>query len=197
MQTTTSIKAGNAPDLFSGIPEFFVRNEEKITEQDRLYCQSQQDLLYKTLNQIEKWYAIFKEDAEQYRKERQFKYEDNGRCRSATFISTTGRMIIRTMSSNRSTSLTTLWTRATMPMRTLPTASFPISTRPTMWMSLSRKLTDRHCLWDSDRSTRPMWILSSNIWGGKSFRETAEEELLARFLKTVQYPHVGARSNPS
>ena len=70
MQTTTSIKAGNAPDLLSGILSVQVRNEEKITEQDRLYCQSQQDLLYKTLNQIEKWYAIFKEDAEQYRKER-------------------------------------------------------------------------------------------------------------------------------
>ena len=79
MQTTTSIKAGNAPDLLSGILSVQVRNEEKITEQDRLYCQSQQDLLYKTLNQIEKWYAIFKEDAEQYRKERQFKYEDNGK----------------------------------------------------------------------------------------------------------------------
>lgn len=79
MQTTTSIKAGNAPDLLSGILSVQVRNEEKITEQDRLYCQSQQDLLYKTLNQIEKWYAIFKEDAEQYRKERRFKYEDNGK----------------------------------------------------------------------------------------------------------------------
>ena len=53
MQTTTSIKAGNAPDLLSGILSVQVRNEEKITEQDRLYCQSQQDLLYKTLNQIE------------------------------------------------------------------------------------------------------------------------------------------------
>lgn len=38
MQTTTSIKAGNAPDLLSGILSVQVRNEEKITEQDRLYC---------------------------------------------------------------------------------------------------------------------------------------------------------------
>ena len=44
MQTTTSIKAGNAPDLLSGILSVQVRNEEKITEQDRLYCQSQQDV---------------------------------------------------------------------------------------------------------------------------------------------------------
>ena len=59
MQTTTSIKAGNAHDLLSCILSVQVRNEEKITEQDRLYCQSQQDLLNKTINQIEKWYAIF------------------------------------------------------------------------------------------------------------------------------------------
>ena len=86
MQTTTSIKAGNAPDLLSGILSVQVRNEEKITEQDRLYCQSQQDLLYKTLNQIEKWYAIFKEDAEQYRKERQSSTRTTARSPSATLF---------------------------------------------------------------------------------------------------------------
>ena len=36
MQTTTSIKAGNAPDLLSGILSVQVRNEEKITEQDKI-----------------------------------------------------------------------------------------------------------------------------------------------------------------
>ena len=35
MQTTTSFKPGNAPDLLSGILSVQVRNEDKITEQDR------------------------------------------------------------------------------------------------------------------------------------------------------------------
>ena len=39
MQTTTATKVGNAPDLLSGILSVQVRNEDKITEQDRLYCQ--------------------------------------------------------------------------------------------------------------------------------------------------------------
>ena len=39
-------------DLLSGILKVQVRNEEKITEQDRIYCQNQQDELYKTLDQI-------------------------------------------------------------------------------------------------------------------------------------------------
>ena len=38
MQTTTAPKAGNAPDLLQGILSVQVRNEDKITEQDRVYC---------------------------------------------------------------------------------------------------------------------------------------------------------------
>lgn len=79
MQTTTSFKPGNAPDLLSGILSVEVRNEDKITEQDRLFCQNQQDMLYKTLDRIDRWYAIFKEEAEQYRTERDFSYDDNGK----------------------------------------------------------------------------------------------------------------------
>jgi len=53
MQTTVT-KAGNAPDLLSGILSIQVRNGDKITEQDRAYCQHQQDMLYKTLDQIDR-----------------------------------------------------------------------------------------------------------------------------------------------
>ena len=45
-------------DLLSGILKVQVRNEDKITEQDRVYCQNQQDELYKTLDQIAGWYNI-------------------------------------------------------------------------------------------------------------------------------------------
>ena len=79
MQKTTSFKPGNAPDLLSGILSVQVRNEDKITEQDRLFCQNQQDMLYKTLDRIDRWYTIFKEEAEQYRTERDFSYDDNGK----------------------------------------------------------------------------------------------------------------------
>ena len=36
MQTTTAPKAGNAPDLLQGILSVQVRNEDKITEQDKV-----------------------------------------------------------------------------------------------------------------------------------------------------------------
>lgn len=48
-------------DLLSGILKVQVRNEEKITEQDRIYCQNQQDELYKTLDQIAWWYKHLQE----------------------------------------------------------------------------------------------------------------------------------------
>lgn len=85
MQTTTAPKAGNAPDLLQGILSVQVRNEDKITEQDRVYCQTQQNLLYKTLDQIDRWYAVFKEEAEQYQAERKFHYEENGKVSMRDF----------------------------------------------------------------------------------------------------------------
>ena len=67
MQTTATRTAGSHTDLLTGILNVQVRNEDKITEQDRQYCQLQQDQLYRTLDRIDRWYDIFKEEAERYR----------------------------------------------------------------------------------------------------------------------------------
>ena len=52
-----------------------------------MYKRQQQDLLYRTLDQIDRWYAVFKEDAEQYQAERKFHYEDNGKVSMRDFYS--------------------------------------------------------------------------------------------------------------
>ena len=136
MQTTVT-KAGNAPDLLSGILSVQVRNEDKITEQDRLYCQMQQELLYKTLDQIDRWYAVFKEEAEQYQAERKFHYEENGKVSMRDFY---------TYHNNRE--------------KTLPMGSHPV-------YGTYVDVVIEHL-------------------GGKSFRETAVEELLARVARVVK-----------
>lgn len=41
MQTTATRTAGSHTDLLTGILNVQVRNEDKITEQDRQYCQLQ------------------------------------------------------------------------------------------------------------------------------------------------------------
>ena len=78
MQTTSATSTGHT-DLLSGILKVQVRNEEKITEQDRIYCQNQQDELYKTLDQIVGWYNIFKAEAEKYEGKIKLKHEPNGK----------------------------------------------------------------------------------------------------------------------
>ncbi len=42
MQTSTVTHAGGNADLLSGILGVEIRNEEKITAQDRLFCEKQQ-----------------------------------------------------------------------------------------------------------------------------------------------------------
>lgn len=78
---TTTAQAGGRTDLLSGILGVEIRNEEKITSQDRVYCEKQQELLYKTLEQIEQWHRIFMKDAEKYNESHRLKYSENGGIR--------------------------------------------------------------------------------------------------------------------
>ena len=72
-------------DLLSGILKVQVRNEEKITEQDRIYCQNQQDELYKTLDQIAWWYNIFKREADKYEGKIKLKHAPNGKITVSSY----------------------------------------------------------------------------------------------------------------
>ncbi len=75
---TTTAQAGGRTDLLSGILGVEIRNEEKITAQDRLYCEKQQEQLYKSLEQIDRWYGIFTTEAENYRERHCIRYKENG-----------------------------------------------------------------------------------------------------------------------
>ena len=187
MQTTATAKVGNAPDLLSGILSVQVINEEKITEQDRQYCQRQQDLLYKTLDQIDRWYAIFKEDAERYREEKNFRYEDNGKvpvrnCLIGNFgkddysydefkpFDRLNDLVDKNYSANenfadRIISYFNKTYNVAVPVPAVDEKTLRMGFRPVYQTYVDAVI--EHL-------------------GGKSFRETAEEELLARFLKTVR-----------
>ncbi len=77
MQTTTA-QADGRTDLLSDILGVEIRNEEKITAQDRIYCEKQQEQLYKSLEQIDRWYEIFTTEAENYRERHRIRYKENG-----------------------------------------------------------------------------------------------------------------------
>lgn len=187
MQTTTATKAGATTDLLSGILNVQVRNEDKITEQDRLYCQTQQELLYKTLDQIDRWYAIFKEDAEQYQQERKFHYEDNGKVSMRNFYSfhndrddyshnefkpfdLINDLVDKNHNANanfasRIISYFNKTYNVQVPVPNIDGKTLRMGFRPVYETYVDAVI--EHL-------------------GGKSFRETAEEELLSRFLKTVK-----------
>lgn len=186
MQTTT-FKAGNAPDLLSGILSIEVRNEDKITEQDRQYCQEQQDMLYKTLDQIDRWYAIFKEEAERYREERDFSYDDNGKISMRDFYSLGNRKddyshnefkpfdILNAMVDKNHNAHSNFANRII--------AYF----NRTYNVSVPEQRIDEKTL---KMGFRPVYGTYVDVviehLGGKSFRETAVEELLARVGRVVK-----------
>lgn len=159
MQTTTATKAGNAPDLLSGILSVQVRNEDKITEQDRIYCQNQQEMLYKTLDQIDRWYAIFKEEAEQYREEHKFHYEENGKVSMRDFYSYHNDRDDYSHNEFKPFDIiNNLVDKTTTPTRILPAVLSPTSTKSIMSLSLFRILTRRHFRWASVQSMKHTWM---------------------------------------
>ncbi len=187
MQTTTVTKAGNAPDLLQGILNVQVRNEDKITEQDRVYCQTQQNLLYKTLDRIDRWYAVFKEEAEQYQAERKFHYEENGKVSMRDFYTYHNDrddyshnefkpfdLINDLVDKNRNAN-------ANFANRIISYFN------KTYNVSVPEYKIDEKAL---PMGFRPVYDTYVDVviehLGGKSFRETAVEELLARFLNTVR-----------
>ncbi|MFQ8800811.1 MAG: hypothetical protein ACLR8S_01480 [Paraprevotella clara] len=186
MQTTT-FKAGGAPDLLSGILSVEVRNEDKITEQDRLFCQNQQDMLYKTLDQIDRWYGIFKEEAERYRSERDFSYNDNGKISMRDFYSfNNGKddyshnefkpfdILNDLVDKNRNAN-------ANFANRII--AYF----NKTYNVSVPEQRIDERTLRMGFRPVYETYVDAViEHLGGKSFRETAVEELLARVSKAVK-----------
>ena len=163
MQTTATRTAGSHTDLLTGILNVQVRNEDKITEQDRQYCQLQQDQLYKTLDRIDRWYAIFKEEAERYGKSRASSMRITVRSPYGISISTTaGRMTIPTTNSNRLTSSTSLRTTTAMPNANFANRIISYFNRTYNVDVPIPVIDEKPCAWDSVRSTRLTWTWSLN-----------------------------------
>lgn len=187
MQTTATTTAGSHTDLLTGILNVQVRNEDKITEQDRQYCQLQQDQLYRTLDRIDRWYDIFKEEAERYREIKSFKYENNGKVSIRNFyFNNSGEDdythnefkpfdLINELADNNCNANANFASRIISYFNRTYNVDVPIP------------VIDEKAMRMGFRPVYQTYVdMVIEHLGGKSFRETAEEELLARFLKTVQ-----------
>ncbi|MDR0430359.1 MAG: hypothetical protein LBH58_07795 [Tannerellaceae bacterium] len=83
MFTQKNAAGGNTTDLLSSIYKIKIRNEEKISEADRLFCEKQQESLYLSLNEIDRWYGIFVEDAAKYGDSHKVTFLINGKVRKS------------------------------------------------------------------------------------------------------------------
>ena len=66
MQTSQKNSAGNPTDMLAAFDRIQVHSQENITQADHEFCRQQQELLYATLDQLMKWYDLFRKNAEQY-----------------------------------------------------------------------------------------------------------------------------------
>lgn len=187
MQTNNLVAGGQVPDLLSAIYGIEVKHEEKITEADRVYCQSQQEELYKTLDQLDRWYAVFTADAERFRETRKFSYKPNGRMDMGYYS--------RPYSENP----TDYEAYAFEPFDSIDTLA---DLNGKAQREFARRIVGyfRRTYHvevpdpDIDRNNLPMGarpVYTTYVdrviehLGGRSFRTTAEEELIARFHDVV------------
>lgn len=188
MQTNNGSAAVPQPcDLLSDILKVEIRHEEKISVADRTFCENQQRELYKTLDQLERWYKIFTTDTEQYRESHYISFKPNGeiivRELSRPYEELPGdyeRFAFKPFKSidelaklsfqakqefaRRIVDYFNLTYNVSVPEPEIDSRTFPIDTRP-VYTSYVDLVIDH--------------------LGGRSFRTTAEEEILSRFLELV------------
>ena len=189
MQTTSATSTGHT-DLLSSILKVQVRNEEKITEQDRIYCRNQQDELYKTLDQIAGWYNIFMAEAGKYEGKIKLKHEANGKITTSiydlhyrynkdekvyTHHEFTPFKNINELVDSHHSAIKNFISRIIGYFNKTYNVSVEVP-------SIDEKTLPM--------DFRPVYNTYVDVviehLGGKSFRDTAEEELIKRFLETVR-----------
>lgn len=184
MDKLTATSAG--ADLLSGILGVEIRNEEKITASDRLYCERQQELLYKTLAQIDRWYGIFMEEAEQYHESHRISYKENGeiKCRS---VPTSAEYDSYANYEFKPFKAINVLVSANLDANESFASRIVGYFNRTYNVSVPIPKIDRETL---RMGFRPEYMTYVDAviehLGGRSFRQTAEDELLRRFLQLVR-----------
>ena len=78
MQTGNTAVTGNGTNILAMFDSIEVRNEDKITKEDREFCERQQAALYVELDSLQKWYNLFYQDAQQYNESHRLEWATNG-----------------------------------------------------------------------------------------------------------------------
>lgn len=189
MVAKNSVAGSTETDLLSSIYKIEIRNEEKISEQDRIFCENQQNGLYRSLQEIDRWYRILVEETLKYKDSHKISYTPSGKIKfhepynsrhDSVEINFTDYKFKPFEDINKlveknykavlafAKSIVAYFNRSyevSVPYPDIDEATLPMGFRP-----IYQSYVD----------------LVIEHLGGKSFRDTAEEELINRFLSAVR-----------
>lgn len=197
MQTNTNPSGGAQPsDLLSAIYRVEVRNEEKISATDRAFCERQQAALYQTLEQIERCYDLLRTEAELYHNIYKITYKPNG-CIVAQEQSKTGNIPTDyRIAACRIFDAIEMFVKLYHEVNEIFAARIVRYFNDTYHVSVPAPSVDAETLKMGDRPIYTTYVdrVIEHL-GGRSFRATAETEILERFLNLVR-PGRWAKSKP-
>ncbi len=178
-------------DMLAVFDSIQVNNEEKISAHDKAFCEKQQQLLDDSLEQIDKWYAFFRHEAEQYKESHRITFEANGSVKTNPPYSPTGDYPsdyreFEFLPFNQLNKLVEQRQRAVIRFGRTIISYF----NKTYSLSINKE--------DPDGKTMPVTLRPHYLsyvdqviehLGGRNFRETAEEEIIGRLHNTILGPY--------
>jgi hypothetical protein len=181
-------QAGGTTDLLSSIMGVTIRNEEKIAVEDREFCEARQEKLYATLRHLKEWYDLLTAKAERYRESRNLIYEQNGSIEKYNL-----RNVYHNEGRDDYAAFEFIPVESINEVVKLYGRAVEAFTRDVV-SHFNDKYGVSVPLPDIDDEKLPMGFMPTYQTcvdaviahlGGKGFRETAEEELIARFHKVL------------
>lgn len=198
MRTNLNPSGGVQPsDLLSTIYNVEVRNEEKISAADRAFCQRQQAALYETLERIERCYAVLRAEAEHYNDFFKITCEPNGRIAAcAQHPVGDGIPVDYRIAAFKLFDSIETFVKLNYEVNEIFAARIVRYFNETYHVSVPEPTLDAKTL---VMGFRPVYMTYVDRviehLGGRSFRTTAETEILERFLNHVR-PKRWAKSKP-
>lgn len=198
MQTNTNPSGVAQPsDQLSAIYEVEVRHEEKISAADRAFCERQQAALYETLEQIERCYAVLRAEAEHYNDFFRITCEPNGRIAAcARYPASDGIPADYRIAAFKLFDSIETFVKLNYEVNEIFAARIIRYFNETYRVSVPEPTLDAKTL---VMGFRPVYMTyvdrGIEHLGGRSFRTTAETEILERFLNHVR-PGRWAKSKP-
>lgn len=183
--------ATNGIGMLAVFDSIRINNDEKISARDKEFCEHQQQLLDASLSQIDRWYAFFRQEAENYKESHRITFEKNG--------------VVKTNPpyTPQSDYPTDYREHEFLPFDQLNQL---VNQRRNAIIRFGRAIISyfnrTYALSvnyeEPDKKTLPVALCPSYLsyvdqvidhLGGRNFRETAEEEIISRFHKNVLGPY--------